>query len=217
MTGADRASCSDDPAPTGPSTRSRRWWGLLAVALVAGSLAGVALARAARPDSGRPAAGQQIANQLGGGGGTSSGDVFDKGDGQHAAAWTLPDLRHPGAELSLARYRGRPLVLNFWASWCPPCRKEMPALAAVARHLSGRVDFVGVDTNDQRSAALAFAAHTGVAYPLAYDAHGNVAGTYGVYGLPTTFFISSTGVILGRQVGGMSKPRLQQLIQQTFG
>ncbi|MBW4078820.1 MAG: TlpA family protein disulfide reductase [Acidobacteria bacterium] len=122
---------------------------------------------------------------------------------------------HPSQSVSLEEFRGHPLVVNFWASWCPPCRKEMPALARVAQQLAGKVNFVGLDTQDQRSAGLAFARSTNVHYPLAFDT-AQVWSDYGVYGLPTTFFIAPDGHILGKQVGGLTESRLFAIIHEVF-
>jgi cytochrome c biogenesis protein CcmG/thiol:disulfide interchange protein DsbE len=117
--------------------------------------------------------------------------------------------------VTLAQFGPGPVVINFWASWCPPCRKEMPALAAAARQFNGRVDFVGVDTSDDRNAAIAFAAHSRVGYPLGFDPQAVVAGNYGVFGLPTTYFVAG-GKIVGRATGGMSQALLEQLLNNSF-
>jgi len=92
----------------------------------------------------------------------------------------------------------------------------MPAIEAVARRLGASVSFVGVDTNDTRSTASSFAAQTGVTYPLGFDSSATVASSYGVYGLPTTFFVSRDGRLLGRQVGAMTASRLEALIAQVL-
>lgn len=217
---SDHGDVPSPPPPTSPSGPvpprqgssrvGRAWWALAFAAVLAGSLVGVSAARLARPHTGtiRPTSPGALFSPSGG---------FDKEPGRPAPPWSLPELAHPGEVVSLAGFRGRPVVVNFWASWCPPCRKEMPALAAAARRLAGKVDFVGVDTNDSRPAALAFAAKTGVAYPLGFDPHGNLASTYGVYGLPTTFFVSAQGRLLGRQVGAMTEGRLDQLLTKLFG
>ena len=209
--GTDRQLAEDPADRTSGGVRrraGRRWWAAAVLAVAAGTGVGVTASylgqRASTP--------QATSNQVF----TSTGGEFHRTSGI-APTWTLPDLRHLSANLSLAQLRGRPLVLNFWASWCPPCRKEMPALAATARKAGDHVAFVGVDTNDARSDALSFAAKTGVGYPLAYDANASVAGTYAVNGLPTTFFISATGQLVGEQVGGMTAGRLAQLLQITFG
>ena len=198
-----------EPRPTQPRQRAgKRWWVVAAAAIVAGAATGITASYLARPGTGL----QTTSNQIF----TSTGGSFHKESGPVASPWDLPSLSSPAAAISLAQFKGRPLVLNFWASWCPPCRKEMPALAATARRLAGQVAFVGIDTNDQRSAALAFASNAGVGYPLGFDPRAHVAGNYSAYGLPTTYFISAQGKILGRQVGGMTAARLSQLVSQTL-
>ena len=185
-----------------------RWWAVAVLAVAAGMWAGVGLARIARPHAGLQAPTGQVA--------ISGQGTFDKGNAQAGPQWSLPLLSDPSRTVSLSQFRSRPVVVNFWASWCPPCREEMPALAEAARRLSGRVSFVGIDSNDQRDAAVAFAAQVGVSYPLAYDPHGIVASRYGVFGLPTTYFLSAQGRIVGRQAGAMSQARLDQLLRENF-
>ncbi len=130
--------------------------------------------------------------------------------GGAAPTFALPELTDPSATLSLAQLRGRPVLVNFWASWCVPCRKEAPLLETAHRHLGDRVAFVGVDTNDTRAAALSFLHQTGVTYPSAYDPHGTAATTYGLFGLPTTVFVSPGGRILERNVGALTSGSLAQ-------
>lgn len=149
--------------------------------------------------------------------GTVTGAGFSRLAGSRAQGFSIPSLRYPRAHVSLASLRGRPLVLNFWASWCVPCRKEMPAIEAVAHRFGASVNFLGVDTNDTRSAALSFAAQTGVTYPLGFDPAATVASSYGVYGLPTTFFVSGAERLLGRQVGAMTAVGLETLIARVLG
>ena len=93
----------------------------------------------------------------------------------------------------------------------------MPAIEAVAHRFGASVNFLGVDTNDTRSAALSFAAQTGVTYPLGFDPAATVASSYGVYGLPTTFFVSGAERLLGRQVGAMTAVGLETLIARVLG
>ncbi len=183
-----------------------RWWILASVSVVLGTTIGVAIARI-----GRPAGPGSISSNVI----TATGGVFTAEHGTQAPDWTLPALERPASTVALAQFRGRPVVVNFWASWCPPCRKEMPALEHVARLLNGRVDFVGLDTQDERSAGLAFARGAKVSYALATD-NAEVWSSYGVYGLPTTVFISASGELLGRQVGGLTEARLEALVRQVF-
>lgn len=129
-----------------------------------------------------------------------------------APPFALPDLAEPGRPVALADFRGRPVVVNFWASWCVPCRREMPRLARAARRLDGRVAFLGVNYKDQRDGALAFAREAGVPYPSVVDGDGAVGQGYGVYGLPTTVFVDAEGRIVGRYLGEMKGRTLDRLL-----
>lgn len=192
-------------AQSGDRRAPLRWWLLAAAAIVLGASLGVTVAQANRMII--PGSSSNVF--------TSNGGTFTRIHSTPAPAFQLVDLGSPQKTVSLNDFRGHYLILNFWASWCPPCRKEMPALASVAHQLAGQVDFVGLDTQDERSAGLAFAKSTNVHYPLAFDTAA-VWSSYGVYGLPTTFFISPSERILGKQVGGLTKPRLLTLIKQIF-
>jgi cytochrome c biogenesis protein CcmG/thiol:disulfide interchange protein DsbE len=108
--------------------------------------------------------------------------------------------------------RGRPLVLNVWASWCTPCRTEMPVFQAVYLQVRDRVGFLGVDYLDQEDAARRLVAETGVTYPLAADPRGQAGAKLGVTGLPTTLFIGADGVLRGRRAGEMNASQLRDAI-----
>jgi cytochrome c biogenesis protein CcmG/thiol:disulfide interchange protein DsbE len=112
---------------------------------------------------------------------------------------------------------GRPLVLNVWASWCIPCRKEMPAFQSVHAQARGKVGFLGVDYLDEESAARRLAAETGVTYPLAADPKGTEVSKLGVTALPTTLFFSADGVLRGRRFGELDVERLRAAIRTYLG
>ena len=131
-------------------------------------------------------------------------------------AFRLPSLRDPGSLVSLESFRGRPVVLNFWASWCVPCRKEMPAFQAVYREVHARVAFVGVDHEDARTDALTFLRTTGVRYPIAFDPDGTTARDFGMFGVPTTVFIDARGRELERHTGQLSRADLEATIERLF-
>ena len=114
--------------------------------------------------------------------------------------------------VSLSQFRGRPVVLNFWASWCVPCRREMPAFEAAHRRLGSRVVFLGVNHQDALRAALKFLTETGVTYPSGYDPDGGVARKYGLFGLPTTIFVSPDGKVVARRTGETTADELQRKI-----
>lgn len=134
-----------------------------------------------------------------------------------AAGFDLPRLGAPSERVTLDAMAGRSLVVNFWASWCVPCRNEMPVLAAVSEQLGGQVAFVGINHQDGKSAAARFEAETGVGYPSGYDPEGEVAPRYGVVGLPTTIFVGADGTIVGRRLGEVSDVQLRELIWSAFG
>ena len=140
-----------------------------------------------------------------------------RGDRRQAPDFSLPDLHRPEDRVELADYRGRPVVLNFWASWCVPCLREMPTFQAVSQQVGPRVAFVSVNHQDGRSTALRLLADTGVTHPAGYDPDGRVASSYNLVGMPTTVFISSTGQVLATRTGEMSRTQLEKAIEDLFG
>lgn len=128
--------------------------------------------------------------------------------GTVAPGFTLPDL-HGGVPVSLSAYRGRPTIINFFASWCPDCRAELKAMAAVARTTTGRVAVIGVDSNESSDAAAAgLLAAAGATYPVAVDAHAGVATQYLVQALPVSYFLDASGRVVGAALGPQSVPSL---------
>jgi len=136
--------------------------------------------------------------------------------GRSAPEFSLPSLHDPGHNISLSSFRGKPLVVNFWASWCIPCRTEMPLLETAFTSEHKKVNFVGIDANDTSSAAHAFLAEVHVIYPAVSDSNGAVAMKYGLYGLPTTVFVSPTGKIIGRHVGQLHADTLRAALSEAF-
>ena len=112
-------------------------------------------------------------------------------------------------ELDLTAQIGRPMVINFWASWCVPCRREAGTLEAAWQAVRGTdVLFVGVDTDDVEADAREFVQAFGVTYPNGLDPTGEITVDFGVIGLPVTFFVNRDGVIERRWVGEISGPQL---------
>lgn len=136
--------------------------------------------------------------------------------GREAPQFSLPLLTNPGEQLNLGSLRGKAVVVNFWASWCTPCRAEMPLLQASYSAHHGSVAFVGVDVNDTGSAAQAFLAQVHVSYPVVSDPHGLLVNGYGLEGLPTTEFISPSGVLLGHHLGEFRALTLRQALEEAF-
>jgi cytochrome c biogenesis protein CcmG/thiol:disulfide interchange protein DsbE len=129
-------------------------------------------------------------------------------DGTPAPPFTLPGLR--GGTVSLDALRGRPVVVNFFASDCRFCRAELRTLAAGAGAAGARVDFVGVDVEDpspQQAAALL--SRAGATYPVGVDARGDTAAAYGIQGLPTTVFIDAAGRVTSVHIGAETAASLR--------
>ena len=125
-----------------------------------------------------------------------------RGETPPAPDFDLGRLDREG-RLSLADLRGKAVVLNFWASWCAPCRDEAPELEAAWRRYRGRgVVVLGVNARDLRSDARKFARRNDMTYPLVHDGPGKLWDRYGVTGLPETFFIRRAGRLAPTRVAG---------------
>jgi cytochrome c biogenesis protein CcmG, thiol:disulfide interchange protein DsbE len=123
--------------------------------------------------------------------------------GKPAPAFSLPVLGNPAGRLSLADLKGRPWVLNVWATWCFGCRDEHPLLVEIAR--DKRVTIVGLNWKDEDAAAQRWLQELGDPYDVvAVDADGRTAIDFGVYGAPETFFIDANGLVQYRHVGAMT-------------
>ena len=115
-----------------------------------------------------------------------------------------------GRSLSLSDQRGKVVVLDFWASWCPPCREEATDLAEVYRQYAEQpVEFIGVDIWDRTEDAMEFTRRYGVTYPNGVDQRGAIAIDYGVRGIPEKLFIGQDGVVVKKFVGPMPKDTLK--------
>ena len=106
-----------------------------------------------------------------------------------------------GPAVDLAYVRGTPLVVNVWATWCPPCIKEMPLLRAMAEKYSPDVRFLGIDLQDDETSALAMLEEFDITFPSVVDRDGIVRSSLGVSGPPVTFFVQPDGIIAGRWDG----------------
>lgn len=133
-----------------------------------------------------------------------------------APAFAVPDLRDETRTIELEQLRGHPVVLNFWASWCVPCRKELPAFQALYGRMGDQVTFLGMNHQDSRDDAVALLQKSGVQYRSGFDPQGRVARAYALYGMPTTVFISSEGRILATRTGEMSESQLADDIRDLF-
>ncbi len=129
---------------------------------------------------------------------------------RYAKPFTLAELGHAGRQVSLASVAGKPVIINFFASWCVPCRKETPLLASFYRLHKGRVLVIGIDSADEAAAALKFIAADHVGYPVGFDPiPAAVAIDYGATELPQTFFLNARHQIVRHISGDVTRSELQ--------
>ncbi len=136
-------------------------------------------------------------------------------EGDQAPDFTF--VSEDGKEFSLRDFHGHPVVINFWATWCPPCRMEMPALdQAYHAHKDNGLVMLAVEEMDKRADVLAFRQQMNVSLPMLLDTQGLVGRTYMVRGLPTTFFIDGEGRVVIRWTGMLTEESLQKNLQVLF-
>lgn len=121
-----------------------------------------------------------------------------------------------GNPFALSELRGTPVVLNFWATWCPPCRAEMPELEAANVRLAGQVAVIGVNQGEAEAEVAAFAGSLGVSFRMPLDERMDVSRAYAVRSLPTTFFIDRSGIIRQVQVGPLTEATLAQSLRSVY-
>lgn len=173
----------------------KKWFTVLGTVLVVGALVGAVLAFGGSDGS---SGSDGVATDV-------SGPVEPRpGEGPEAPSFDLPNFEGEG-QLTYADFEGKPLVLNFWASWCPFCIDEMPAFEEVFQRFSGDVAFLGVNVQDERELAEQLAEQTGVTYPLALDEDGSLLREVEGRSMPTTLLISADGHVVHR-FGGESTP-----------
>jgi cytochrome c biogenesis protein CcmG/thiol:disulfide interchange protein DsbE len=134
-----------------------------------------------------------------------------------APAFSLPVLGQAAQKISLSDYAGKPLIVNFFASWCEPCQKETPLLARFYRAEHAKVAIVGLDENDVLGSATSFTRKEGVGYPVGFDPEVVAASAYGVAGLPQTFFLDARHRIVDRVFGAVTQADINRGIALATG
>ena len=143
--------------------------------------------------------------------GVNSGTQTTKPAALKAPDFTVYD--QDGKAHKLSDYFGKPIVLNFWASWCGPCRSEMPAFEKAYQQLGSDITFLMVNATYDRetlSSANAYIQNSGYTFPILFDTKLDAAITYQVYSLPTTYFIDAEGYLVNHAIGALSESRLQK-------
>lgn len=148
---------------------------------------------------------------------SSEGGVSVEGDASLGAEAPQVEMAgFDGGTVTLSQFEGNPLVMNFWASWCPQCIAEMPDFEKVFQDVKDDVQFLGVNTSDNKSAAEDLASQTGVTYPLASDPNGEVFTAFRGAGMPTTVFIDADGRVIDVVTGQLSEDQLREKIAASF-
>ncbi|HTJ27707.1 MAG TPA: TlpA disulfide reductase family protein [Candidatus Limnocylindria bacterium] len=127
--------------------------------------------------------------------------------GKQAPAFRLADLE--GGPLTLQQFRGKPLYINVFASWCPPCRTELPRIVSAHDRFGDRVTFLGVDAQETSGVARRFAQEMKVGFPVALD-RGQMAVSYGAAALPESVFIDRHGVVRAVVRGEITPAQLER-------
>ena len=182
----------------------RKYMALFA-AVFAGMLAGCG-GNDKNVDAGQPAAAQsasaQSAQTHGKGGGLS---------GESAPTFSLRDLA--GQQIAVEA-KGKPYVINFWATWCPPCKAEIPDIAAFYAAHHDKVDFYAVNLQEDEQPVQKFLTEHKVDLPVLLDQKGSAANLYGVRAIPTTIVVGADGIIVYRKTGGVTKEELEDVINR---
>lgn len=122
-----------------------------------------------------------------------------------------------GPDVAMEDLRGKPAIINFWATWCAPCVKEMPEFVKAADEFGDSVAFLGVDVEDQPSNAEPFVERLGVDYPLAIDPASDFHRSVGNFGMPTTLFVDADGIVRYRHTGPLDLQELRSLTREHLG
>jgi len=157
--------------------------------------------------------GSLIAIAVSGSGSATPGQAADPA----APVFSLAALGDSGQHVTLNGYAGQPLIVNFFASWCEPCKAETPLLAEFYRSEHGKVALVGLDENDTQSSALAFTHAKGVSYPVGFDPEVIAGSAYDVAALPQTFFLNAQHHIVDRVYGAVTLAAINHGIALATG
>ena len=125
-----------------------------------------------------------------------------------------------GKQVALSSLRGKPVVLNFWASWCGPCREEMPDFQQVYALYQGRVHFMMVNLTDgsreTQGKASEFVRRNGFSFPVYYDTKQEAVKAYGITAIPTTFILDADGIVINHSQGVMRKEKIKKTLDQVL-
>jgi cytochrome c biogenesis protein CcmG, thiol:disulfide interchange protein DsbE len=128
-----------------------------------------------------------------------------------------PYMNFDGSEANTAGYLGTPLVINFFAEWCPPCVAEMPAFEAVHQERQDEVAFLGISTQESTEDAQAIIDSTGITYDVGRDPDGEMFATFGGTAMPTTALVDENGTVVDVHSGALTADELREWLDESFG
>jgi thiol-disulfide isomerase/thioredoxin len=177
------------------------------------ALAAVAVASSCAPRAGSPAGGAVPAAATPASAATAASPATELRDLMIAAGLAVPKKSMPAddfalsslgnANVKLSEYRGKVVFLNFWATWCPPCRSEMPSMERLYLKLkAGGLEILAVDLQEPKDTVQKFVRDNGITFTVLLDTAGGVGGDWGAQSIPTTYLIDRKGGILARAIGG---------------
>ena len=117
-----------------------------------------------------------------------------------------------GTSLRLSSFKGKPVVINFWATWCPPCKEEMPIFERYARKYAGQLVILGIDSQESAEIVQPFVTQMGITFPILLDQSGIVSARYFVKDFPYTFFVDESGILRGQHLGLLSEEKLVRFL-----
>jgi cytochrome c biogenesis protein CcmG/thiol:disulfide interchange protein DsbE len=205
----------ETPPPEEPPGRPSRWRWPLRVAAVSLVVALFGLLGWATLSAGR---GSSLVSRIAAGEAPPAPPFALEVIWPHAETWPVGARGRLGdGRLDLGELRGRPVVINFWASWCIPCRDEAPILNASARAHAGEVVFLGVNVQDLKADALAFSSEFETPYASVRDRGNGTYEAYGLTGVPETYYVDGRGRIIAHSPGAVSRTSLEQGVGQAIG
>ncbi len=180
--------------------------------LVVGGFAGLAFLSLAllRPDAGTTPVGVDPSSTA------LAGELGPLDDLRPTFTRPAPDFRLAkldGGVLRLSELKGKAVIVNFWATWCGPCKKEMPLFSAAYAKAGGALEIVAVNVKESADVARPFRDEWGLAFPVVLDSDGRVAQQYVVNGLPVSYFIDANGVVQDLWIGGLDQEKLDKRLR----
>ncbi|WP_174733411.1 redoxin domain-containing protein [Mesobacillus harenae] len=131
--------------------------------------------------------------------------------GEEAPDFTLKDLK--GKEVTLSEFKGKKVMINFWATWCPPCKAEMPAMQELYSKTGGELEIIAVNLDSKNNVA-GFADENELTFPILLDEQDSVNQVYSVISIPTSYFLNEQGIIIAKHIGSMTYEQLEEYVNK---